>query len=127
MGQCNVFQNHMKDLSLIVQLLHILTWNNSNYLNEQMLLKALQAIYTIKNSLISEKVVTFPRADCLFALVSGVSMPTDQHRGGMFATFFQVKSDGSFQVLSRASCLLESHEANYSPFLLEMANTIYGM
>ena len=117
----------MKDLSLIAQLLHILTWNNPNYLNEQMLLKALQAIYTIKSSLISEKVVAFPRADCLFALVSGVSMPTDQHKGGMCATLFQIKSKGSFQVLLFASCRLESHEANYSPFLLEMANTIYGM
>ena len=78
MGQCNLFQNHMNDLSLIAQLLHILTWNNSNYQNEQMHLQALQAFLTIKNAFISQPVVAFHSAYHPFALVSIAHVSTCQ-------------------------------------------------
>ena len=45
----------------------------------------------------------------------------------MTITLCQIDSKGSFHVLSHASRQLKPHEANYSPFLLEMANAVYGM
>ena len=69
----------------------------------------------------------FPRAYHCFALISEVHVPSDKHEVGINATLCQINSKGSFHVLSYASRQLKSHEANYSPFLLEMPNTFYGM
>ena len=45
----------------------------------------------------------------------------------MSATLSQIDDQGSFHVLSYASWQLQPHEANYPPFLLEMANAPFGM
>ena len=89
--------------------------------------EALKAFYTIKNALISEPVVAFPRADCRFALISEAHLAFGHNEGCMSATLCQIDDQGSFHVLSYASRQLQSHEHNYLPFLLEMANAVFGM
>ena len=89
--------------------------------------EALKAFYTIKNALISEPVVAFPRADCRFALISEAHLTFGHNEGCMSATLCQIDDQGSFHVLSYASRQLQSHEHNYLPFLLEIANAVFGM
>ena len=111
-------------LHLIAQPLHILTRNDSKYFNGSLPPENFQAFYTTKNALISEPVVTYPRADHRFALVSEVHVPTDKHEVGMSSILCQIDSKGSFHALSHASGWLQSQEANYSLLLPKMANAI---
>ena len=61
-GLCNFFLNHIKNFALIAQPLHRLT-RKGIYKDGPIDPEALKAFYTIKNALISEPVVAFPRAD----------------------------------------------------------------
>ena len=63
----------------------------------------LKAFYTIKNALISEPVVAFPRADHQFALISEAYPAFGHNEGCLSATLCQIDDQGSFHVLSYAS------------------------
>ena len=80
------------------------------------------AFFTIRDAFISEPVVTFPRADRKFALISQVNLPNSTQEGCMSASLCQIDDNGSFQVLSHTSKQFHHHEANYPPFLQEIAN-----
>ena len=115
--------NHNKNFAIIAQQLHRLS-RQGLYKDVPLDLAALKALYTIKNVLISELVVAFPWADWQFALISNVHPPLQQDEGCMSATLCQNDDQGSFHVLSYASRQLQAHEANYLPFLLEMATAL---
>ena len=88
---------------------------------------ALQAVCTIRDALITEPVLAFPRADRKFALVSEVNLPNAKNEGCMSTTLCQIDDTGVFHVLLHASRQFQQHEANCPPFLLEIANSLYGM
>ena len=90
-------------------------------------LEALKAFYKIKNALISEPAIAFPRVDRRFTLISEVHLPSGKHEGCLSATLCQIDDQGTFHVLSHATRQLPAHEANYPPFLLEMAKAVHGM
>ena len=125
-GLCNFFRNHIKNFALIAQPLHRLT-RKDVYKEGPIDPEALKAFHTIKNALISEPVVAFPRADRKFALISEAHPASGTNEGCLSATLCQIDDQGSFHVLSYASRQLQTHELNYPPFLLEMANAVFGM
>ena len=114
-GLCNFFCNHIKNFALIAQPLHRLT-RKDMYKKGPLDPAALKAFHTIKNALILEPVVAFPRSDCRLALISEVHPPSEQTKGAMSATLSQINDKGSFHVLSHASRQLQAHEANYLTF-----------
>ena len=62
-GLCNFFRNHIKDFALVAQPLLKLIRDKSGYSEGELPNDALQAFYTIRDALITEPVLTFPRAD----------------------------------------------------------------
>ena len=126
-GLCNFFGNHIKDFSLISQPLHQLTRDIADHQGGTLPDNALKALFMIRDALISEPVVAFPRADRKFALVCKVKLPNILQEGCVSATLCQMDDKGSFHVLSHASGQFHRHEANYPPFLLDIANALYGM
>ena len=125
-GLCNFFRSHIKNFALIAEPLHRLT-GKGVYQNGPIDPDALQAFYTIKNALILELVVAFPRADRQFALISEAHPASGDDEGCLSATLCQIDDLGLFHVLSYASRQLQSNEKNYLPFLLEMASASFGM
>ena len=53
-------------------------------------------------------------------------MPSEQHEGCLSASLCQIDEQGAFHVLSLASRQFKNHEASYPPFLIDMANALYG-
>ena len=124
-GLCNFFWNHIKDLALIWQPFHRLTRKSTDFKSGSLPDDALKAFHLIRDALISEPVVVFPRADQKFALISEPQMPSEQHEGCLSASLCQIDEQGAFHVLSLASRQFKNHEANYPPFLIDMANALY--
>ena len=62
-----------------------------------------------------------------FALISEPHLPSEHLEGCLSASLCQSDEQGAFHVLSHASRQFKDHEANYPPFLIDMANTLYGM
>jgi hypothetical protein len=50
-----------------------------------------------------------------------------QEAQGVLGILAQLKPDGKFQFISYASQKLKSHEKNYTPFLLEMSDSVWAM
>ena len=126
-GLCNFFRNHIKDFALISQPLHRLTRKSTVFKPGPIPDDALKAFHLIRNALISEPVVAFPRADQKFALISEPHMPSEHQEGCLSASLCQIDEQGAFHVLSHASRQFKDHEASYPPFLIDMANALYGM
>ena len=126
-GLCNFFRNHIKDFALISQPLHQLTRKSADFKQGPIPEDALKAFHLIRNALISEPVVAFPRADRKFALISEPQLPSEQQEGCFSASLCQIDEQGAFHVLAHASRQFRDHEANYPPFLIDMANALYGM
>ena len=126
-GLCNFFRNHIKDFALILQPLHQLTRKSTDFKSGPIPDDALKAFHLIRNALISEPVVAFPRADQKFALISEPHMPSKHQEGCLSASLCQIDNQGAFHVLSHASRQFKDHEANYPPLLIDMANALYGM
>ena len=123
-GLCNFFRNHIKDFALISQPLHRLTRKSTDFESGPIPDNALKAFHLIRNALISEPVVAFPLADQKFALISRPHMPSEHQEGCLSASLCQINEQGAFHVLSQASCQFKDHEANYPPFLIDMANAL---
>ena len=88
---------------------------------------ALKAFHLIRNALISEPIVAFPQADQKFALMPEPQLPSEHQEGCLSASLCQIDEHGAFHVLSHASPQFGDHKANYLPFLIDVANALYGM
>jgi hypothetical protein len=87
----------------------------------------MDAFCILKNSLVSEPVMAFPRADCQYALITDAATGTADTPGGLGAILTQKDKFDNFYAISYASRQLKDHEKNYSPFLLESAAAVWGM
>ena len=86
---------------------------------------ALRAFNTIKDALVSKPVVVLTCSDRRYALISGVHVSSEENEGGMSASLCHIDTKGSLHVLAHDLQQLHSHEANYPPFWLEMANALH--
>ena len=126
-GLCNFFRTHIKNFATISQPLTKLTRKDSGYKGGPLPADALKAFRILKQQLISNPVVAYPRADRQYALIVDASTGSATEEGGLGAILTQVDNEGKFHVISYGSRQLVKHEKNYSPYLAEMQAAIWGM
>jgi hypothetical protein len=126
-GLCNFFRTHIKNFAIIAAPLFKLTRKDSGYKGGPLPKEAMDAFSILKNSLTSEPVMAFPRADRQYALITDAATGTADTAGGLGAILTQKDEFDNFYAISYASRQLKDHEKNYSPFLLEAAAAVWGM
>jgi hypothetical protein len=88
---------------------------------------ALTAFQELQTYLCSEPIVEYPLQNNPYALIVDASLGDDKKSGGLGAILTQINPDGQHLVIAYTSRKLQKHECNYTPFLLEMQATIWGM
>ena len=69
----------------------------------------------------------YPRRNRPYSLIVDAALGDDKTPGGFGAILAQSNEKGEFCVIAYASRKLQTHEKNYTPFLLEMQAAIWGM
>ena len=90
---------------------------------------ARQAFDELKAILLSELVMSYPRQDRPWALITDAALgDSDQKRpGGLGAILTQTDKKGEHHVIAYTSSNLAPAEKNYTLFLLEMQASLWGM
>ena len=127
MGLCNFFRTHIKDFSRICDPLNKATRKDSPYVKGKITGEALQAFHILRNLLITEPIMAYPRKDRTYAVFVDAATGTPEIDGGMGAILAQVDSAGKFHAIAYASKQLLKHQKNYSPYLLELDATVWAM
>ena len=127
LGLCNFFRNHVRNFAHITAPLTALTRKDSAWKAGPLPPEALKAFRELQTALVSKPVVSYPRKDRAYALITDASLGDEKTPGGLGAILTQIDSQGTHHVLAYASRKLQKHEKNYTPFLLEMQAAIWGM
>jgi putative transposase len=127
LGLCNFFRQHIKQFALRSHPLTVLTRKDCPWKGGPLPPDALKAFNELKSCLTSQPIVSFPKKNLQYALITDAATGDDNHPGGMGAILTQVDKDGKFYVIAYASKKIEKHEKNYTPFLLEMYAAVWGM
>jgi hypothetical protein len=118
---------HIKNFAIIAAPLFKLTRKDSGYKGGPLPKEAMDAFCILQNSLTSEPVMAFPRADRQYALITDTATGTAYTARGLGAILTQKEEYDNFYSISYTSRQLKDHEKNYSPFLLEAAAAVWGM
>ena len=126
-GLCNFFRTHIKDFSRICDPLNKATRKDSPYVKGEITGEALKAFHILRNLLITEPIMAYPRKDRTYAVFVDAATGTPDIDGGMGAILAQIDSAGKFHSIAYASKQLLKHQKNYSPYLLELDATVWAM
>jgi RNase H-like domain found in reverse transcriptase len=126
-GLCNFFRTHIKNFAIIAASLFKLTHKDSGYKGGPLPKGAMDAFCILQNSLTSEPVMAFSRADRQYALITDAATGMAETAGGLGAILTQRDEFDNFFAISYASRQLKDHEKNYSLFLLEATADVWGM
>ena len=127
LGLCNFFRTHVRNFAQISAPLTALTRKDSAWKSGPLPEDARKAFRELQSCLCSEPVVDYPRRNRPYALITDAALGDDKHPGGLGAILSQVDEKGEYKVIAYASRKLQTHEKNYTPFLLEMQAAIWGM
>ena len=127
LGLCNFFRTHVRNFAQISAPLTALTRKDSAWKSGPLPEDARIAFRELQSYLCSEPVVDYPRRNRPYALITDAALGDDKSPGGLGAILTQVDEQGEYRVISYASRKLQTHEKNYTPFLLEMQAAIWGM
>ena len=127
LGLCNFFRTHVRNFAQITAPLTALTRKDCSWKGGEMPKLALKAFRELQSYLCSEPVVAYPRRDRTYALITDASLGVAEKPGGLGAILTQIDKKGDHHVVAYASRKLQKHEANYTPFLLEMQAALWGM
>jgi putative transposase len=127
LGLCNFFRAHVRNFAQVSAPLTALTQKDCKWKNGDLPDAALKAFRELQSILCSEPVVSYPRKDRPYALITDAALGDSANPGGLGAILTQINPQGEHHVLGYASRKLQKHEANYTPFLLEMQAAIWGM
>ena len=127
LGLCNFFRTHVRNFAQISAPLTALTRKDSAWKSGPLPDDACKAFRELQSSLTSEPVVDYPRRNRPYALITDAALGDDKTPGGLGAILTQVDEAGEYRVIAYASRKLQTHEKNYTPFLLEMQAAIWGM
>ena len=127
LGLCNFFRTHVRNFAQISAPLTALTKKDSGFRSSELPPDAMKAFRELQSILCSEPVISFPRRDRRYALITDAALGDDKHAGGLGAVLTQTTADDVHHVIAYASRKLQKHEKNYTPFLLEMQAAIWGM
>jgi hypothetical protein len=126
-GHCNFFKTHIKNFAISTAPLFKLTQKDSGYKGGPLPKEAMDAFCILQNSLTSEPVMAFPRADRQYTLITDAATGAAATACGLGAILTQKDEFDNFYAISYASQQLKDHQKNYSPFLLEAAAAVWGM
>jgi hypothetical protein len=118
---------HIMDFVKIVAPLFKLTHKDSGYKGGPLPGPAQAAFFKLRNQLVSEPFMAFPRTDRQYTLITNAATGTVDRPRGLGVILAQVDQQGKFYAISFASRQLKDHEKNYSPLVLEAAVTVLGM
>ena len=125
-GMANYFRCHVKGFAQISAHLTALLRKDSKWKGGPLPDKAKQAFLRLKQILASEPVMAYPRTGSPFILTTDAATGTEEVAGGFGAVLSQIQN-GKEVVIAYASRTMRSHERNYSPFLAEMAASLFGI
>jgi RNase H-like domain found in reverse transcriptase/Reverse transcriptase (RNA-dependent DNA polymerase) len=126
-GLCNFFQNHIQNFAITAAPLFQLTRQESEYTSGTLPKPAQEAFETLQKQLCQEPTLALPRADRKYALITNAYQPTHRLARGLCATLAKIDKNGQVHIISHASHQLKENEKNYSPFLLELTASVWGM
>jgi hypothetical protein len=126
-GLCNFFRNHIQSFAITAALLFKLTRQDSGYLSGPLPRAAQQAFQVLQAQLCQQPALAFPRSDQDYLLITNTYNPITDLPGGLCATLAQRDDQNRTKIISHASRQLKENEKNYTPFLLEMAASAWGM
>jgi hypothetical protein len=117
-GLCNFFWTHIKNFAIIAAPLFRLTRKDSEYKGGPLPKEAMDAFCILKNSLVSDSFLAFPRPDRQYPLITDAATGMADTASGCGAILTQRDQFDNFYAISYASSQLKDHKKNYSPFLL---------
>ena len=128
LGLANYFRQFIHDFAKRAAPLFHLTrkevdWKSGNPMTP----RALAAFEDLKAAITSRPLLAYPTAHLRFTLTVDAAQGDATNLGGMGACLLQKQDDGSIRPVGYASRQLYKYEANYPPFLLEMAAAVFGM
>jgi hypothetical protein len=114
-------------LAIIAAPLFRLTRKYSDYKGQLLPKDDMAAFCTLQNSLTSEPIMAFPRADHQYVLITNAATGTADPAGSLGTILTQKDKIDKYSAISYASWQLKDHEKNYSLFQLESAAAVWGM
>jgi len=127
LGLCNFFRSHVKNFALVSAPLANLTRKDVKWRRGELPPEALTSFRELQSILCSEPVMDYPRRNRPYCLITDASGGDEKHPGGLGAILTQLDENNQHKVIAYASRKLATHEKNYTPFLLEMQASIWGM
>ena len=127
LGLCNFFRTHVPNFAQISAPLTQLTCKAREWKNGILPPEAQRAFETLRQALISEPVVAYPRRNRPYSLIVDAATGGEGIEGGMGAILCQTDEQGRMRAIAYASRGLQKHEKNYTPFLAEMMAAVWGM
>jgi len=127
LGLCNFFRSHVKNFALVSAPLANLTRKDIKWRRGNLPPEALQSFRELQTILCSEPIMDYPRKGRPYCLITDAAAGDEKHAGGLGAILTQLDDKGEHKVIAYASRKLATHEKNYTPFLLEMQASIWGM
>jgi len=127
LGLCNFFRSHVKNFALVSAPLANLTRKDIKWRRGELPPEALSSFRELQTILCSEPIMDYPRKDRPYCLITDAAAGDDKHPGGLGAILTQLDENNNHKVIAYASRKLAKHEKNYTPFLLEMQASIWGM
>ena len=125
-GLANYFRAMIPNYANLSGHLTSLTRKNAQWIGGKLPPAAKDAFEKLKMLLCRKPVMAYPRRDSPFFLSTDACSATDDHAGGYGAVLSQVQ-DGRERVVAYASRSLQTHEKNYSAFLLEMGAAAWAI
>ena len=127
LGLCNFFRSHVNRFATLAAPLIRLTTKEAGWRGPSLPEDARQSFLALKNSLMSEPVLQYPRSNLPYELYSDASTGGVNHKGGFGAILAQVDKSGERHAIAFASRALKQHEINYTPYLSEMMCAVWAM
>ena len=127
LGLCNFFRTHVRNFSQVSGPLNKLTRKDTKWKGGVLPPDAAQAYQELRQALISEPIVDYPRQNRPYSLMVDAATGNETTEGGLGAILCQTDEKGHHRVIAYGSRSLIKHEKNYTPFLLEMMAAVWGM
>jgi hypothetical protein len=115
---------HDRNFATISAPLNRLTSKESTWKGKDLPENYKEAIISLKNSLISQPIVDYPRKDRPFSLIVDASTGTDKIKDGIGAMLCQTDTKGEERVIGYASKQLLKNEKNHTHFWLKCNHVI---
>ena len=89
--------------------------------------ECVQACNILKQALLTEPIVDYPRKNRPYLLIVDASTGTSEVTGGLGVILTQTDENNDERVIAYANRQLLKHEKNYTPFLVEMQTMVWEM